>query len=60
MLNNYKFGVKSLRYTYAEQEYMIYFYEATSTDTVEIYVPKDKDYTIFGNNVNGFIVTVKL
>lgn len=61
MLNNYKFGVKSLRYTYNEQEYMIYLCEATSnTDTVEVYVPKDKEYTICGNNVNGFIVTVKL
>ena len=59
-LNNYKFGVKSLRYTYNDQEYMIYFYEASNSDTVEVYVPSDKEYTIFGNNVNGFIVTVKL
>ena len=59
-MNNYKFGVKSLRYTYNDQEYMIYFYEASNSDTVEVYVPSDKEYTIFGNNVNGFIVTVKL
>ncbi|MCD7800472.1 MAG: D-alanyl-D-alanine carboxypeptidase family protein [Ruminococcus sp.] len=60
MLNNYKFGVKSLRYTYDEQEYMIYLFEASNSDTVEVYVPSDKEYTIFGNNVNGFIITVKL
>lgn len=61
LLKSYKFGEKALRYTYDEQEYMIYFCESSSnTDTVEVYVPKDKDYTICGNNVDGFIVTVKV
>jgi D-alanyl-D-alanine carboxypeptidase len=61
LLSNYKFGEKALRYTYDDQEYMVYFCEASSNnDTVEVYVPKDKDYTICGNNVDGFIVTVKV
>jgi D-alanyl-D-alanine carboxypeptidase len=61
LLRNYKFGEKALRYTYDDQEYMIYFCEVSSNaDTVEVYVPKDKDYTICGNNVDGFIVTVKV
>jgi D-alanyl-D-alanine carboxypeptidase len=62
MLEGYQFGNKALRFTYNDQEYMVYVCEASNSDsdTVEVYVPKDKNYTVCGNNVNGFIVTVEV
>lgn len=40
-------------------EYEVYYVPVTD-ETKEIYVPKDKPYTVSGNNVDGFIVTVTL
>lgn len=35
-------------------EYEIYF-----TNSLSVYVPTDREYTVSGNNVDGFIVTIK-
>ena len=40
------------------KNYEIYYVPATA-DTVEVPIPKDKEYTISGNNVDGFIVTAE-
>jgi D-alanyl-D-alanine carboxypeptidase len=60
MLNDYTFGTKALRYSYDGKDYMIYLCDSNGSDTVDVYVPKDKSYTISGNNINGIIVTVDL
>lgn len=52
-LRNYDYGKEHLVITYEDKEYEIYF----TTDT-DVPVPKDKEYEISGNNVDGFIVTV--
>lgn len=36
------------------EKYEIYF-----SDSLTVYVPTDREYTISGNNVDGFIVTIK-
>ena len=41
------------------KDYEIYFVPARG-DTVEVPIPKDKEYTISGNNVDGLIVTAEL
>lgn len=60
MLNDYKFGIKALRYSYNDKQYMIYICEANNSDSIDVYVPKDKPYTISGNNINAIIVTVEM
>lgn len=59
-LNDYKFGIKALRYSYNDKDYMVYICEGNGSDTIDVYVPKDKSYTISGNNINAIIVTVEL
>lgn len=44
-----------LSITYNEVEYRIYF-----TSDIDVPIPFDCDFDISGNNVNGFIVTLKL
>lgn len=44
---------------YNGSSYEVYFAPAANGDTTVIYVPADKNYIISGNNVDGFIVTVK-
>lgn len=60
MLNSYKFGVKSLRYSCGDKNYMVYICDAGDTDNIEVYVPANKNYTLSGNNLNSIIVTVEL
>lgn len=52
-LRQYEFGKDHLLVTYENKQYEIYF--TTETD---VPVPKDKEYEISGNNVDGYIVTV--
>lgn len=60
ILNDYKFGSKALRFSYNDKEYMVYICESNGSDTIDVYVPKDKNYTISGNNINAIIVTVEV
>lgn len=42
------------------ENWMIYFVPAENGDTTSVQVPKTKNYQILGNNVDGFVVAVKL
>ena len=65
-LEEYIVRVKAYTYEtshwYCEFEgstYEVYYAPASNEAKTVIYVPSDKAYTISGNNVDGFIVTVK-
>ena len=45
--------------SFDEVSYDVYYVPATEGKT-KIPVPKNNDYSISGNNVDGFIITVKL
>jgi D-alanyl-D-alanine carboxypeptidase len=36
----------------------MYYYPAAESGATEVKIPKDAEYTISGNNIGGFIVTV--
>lgn len=57
-LKKYKFENNEMTVEMGESEYKIYYVAATG-DKTKVPVPKDKEYTISGNNVDGFIVTYK-
>lgn len=38
---------------------VIYYVEASAGDTTDVPVPENSEYEISGNNIDGFIVTVK-
>ncbi len=57
-LKKYPFEGEHLKTTVDGKNYEIYYVPATA-DTVEVPIPKDKEYTISGNNVDGFIVTAE-
>ena len=52
-LRQFPFDGEHLTYTIGEQEYEIYYVEG-----LEVPVPENEEYTVSGNNVDGFIVTV--
>ena len=52
-LRQFPFDGEHLRYTLDGTEYEIYFVEG-----LEVPVPESGEYTVSGNNVDGFIVTV--
>lgn len=53
-LRQFPFDGEHLTYTVGDQEYEIYFVEG-----LEVPVPESGNYTVSGNNVDGFIVTVE-
>lgn len=56
-LKNYPFGKVHLTLQGADgKKYEVYFVEAIGEE-VQVFVPKNRRYTISGNNVDGFIVT---
>lgn len=59
-VSHYVFGGNHIHITDNEnQEYEIY-YVPMEGETTEVPIPMDREYTISGDNHNGFIVTVKL
>ena len=54
-LRGYEYGENHLEVRCNGAEYEIYF-----TKDTNIYVPKEKEYQISGNNIDGFIVTVRI
>lgn len=52
-LRDYRYGETHLLATYEGRTWEIYY-----TQDTEVPVPKDKEYSVSGNNVDGFIVTV--
>ena len=59
VLYGYSYDKEHLQITDEENKvYEVYYYPAdTSAETTALPVPADKEYTISGNNQNGFIVT---
>lgn len=58
ILKQYTFGKEHYIYkAYNKKTYEIYF--VSSENVNKIPVPKDKKYTISGNNVDGYIVTIQ-
>ena len=54
-LRGYEYGENHLEVSCDGIKYVIYF-----TKDTNIYIPKNKEYQISGNNVDGFIVTVQV
>ncbi|MBE6562889.1 MAG: D-alanyl-D-alanine carboxypeptidase family protein [Ruminococcaceae bacterium] len=44
----------------ADSSYLIYYVPASDGDTTEVPLLKNTEYTVSGNNVDGFIVTARL
>lgn len=53
----YTYGTGMLRYSYSEQEFLIYYVPASMTGDTKVPVPGSGNYEISGNNVDGYIVT---
>lgn len=49
-----------LKITDGSKNYDVYYVQANANNVTEVPVPSDKTYSISGNNVDGFIVTVTL
>lgn len=58
VLKKYTFGGKSLSFPCYSKQYEIYYIKAKS-DINDVYVPRTNSYTVSGNNIDGFIVTVE-
>lgn len=48
-----------LTYTNGDITYEIYYYAADSTGSTEVKIPKKNNYSISGNNTDGFIITTQ-
>ena len=57
-LKQYTVDTKHLKVKCPQGKYEIYFVPSTG-DQTEVWVPRGKEYSISGNNVDGFIVTIK-
>lgn len=58
-LKNYTSDGEHLKVSGTENKYEMYYVPADPSANTDIPVPADKKYTISGNNVDGFIVTVE-
>ena len=59
-LKNHPYDGDHIKVNAADKNYEIYYVAADLSANTDIPVPSDKTYTISGNNVDGFIVTVEL
>ncbi len=59
-VKNYTSDGEHIRVSGGEAKYEIYYVPADPSANTEIPVPADKHYTISGNNIDGFIVTVEV
>ncbi|MBQ7131939.1 MAG: M15 family metallopeptidase [Oscillospiraceae bacterium] len=59
MLRAYEFGKRHLGIRTPNGDYEVY-YVPSGVEQTEVFVPKNREYEISGNNVDGFIVTVAL
>lgn len=60
-LKKYTYGSKTLSVSCYSKDYEIYFIRAKdeNSENVGVYVPRNNQYTISGNNADGFIITVE-
>ena len=56
-MKKYIFGYEHMYYSVYGYDYEIYFVPAEAEETV-VAVPKKDDYSVSGNNSDGFVVTV--
>lgn len=59
-LKNHTSDGEHLKVSGSENKYEIYYVPADPSANTDIPVPADKNYSISGNNVDGFIVTVEI
>lgn len=59
-LKEFTFGNKTLKLQIGDSQYEVYYTPAASTGETTLYVPANGNYTLSGNNTDGFIVTCKL
>lgn len=59
LLHHYTLTGEHLKITAEGTDYEVYYVPAEESNTM-VYCPIDKKYTISGNNIDGFIVTVDL
>lgn len=59
-VKNYTYDGEHLKVAGTDKNYEIYYVAADLSANTEIPVPSDKTYTVSGNNVDGFIVTVEV
>lgn len=57
-LKQYPFEGEHFKTTVDNKDYEIYYVPAKA-DSVEVPIPKEKEYTVSGNNIDGFIVTAE-
>ena len=58
LLKNYEFDKKHLEINTDSYAYEVYYIHAETEGSTKVYVPKNSEYSISGNNIDGFIVTV--
>ena len=61
LVKGYDFITGRLKINVGEKKYEVYYVpQNTANDTTEIHIEPNKNYTISGNNIDGFIVTVEV
>ena len=61
-LKKYAYGSKTLNVSCFDKDFEIYYIRAkdeTGSGNVELYVPVNCEYSVSGNNADGFIVTIE-
>ncbi len=57
-LKSYGFGEQHLEINAGSSVYEVYYVQAREEGVTKVHVPKNSEYSVSGNNVDGFIVTV--
>jgi D-alanyl-D-alanine carboxypeptidase len=60
LLHNYTMNGTHLEITALGKTYDVFYVPANEEGQTTVYVPSDKEYTVSGNNKDGFVVTVDL
>lgn len=60
LVKNYTFDGEHLKVAGTDKNYEIYYVSADPSSNTDIPVPGDKTYSVSGNNIDGFIVTVEI
>ncbi len=58
-LKKYPYDGEHLEITVDDKNYEVYYF-ASQGESTQVYVPLNEPYTVSGNNVDGFVVTVEL
>ena len=59
-VKNYTYEGEHLKVAGTDKNYEIYYVASDLSSNTDIPVPSDKTYTVSGNNIDGFIVTVEI